>query len=299
MCLTEPDVDAENLYQILGLNSGATNKQICAAYKRLALKYHPDKNPDQRDKAEHAFKRVTCAYETLRDSAKRNEYDRSCRKIGSCPLGSSDRSDELYNMFFGGSNNINSMDIAGIFNFDSKPRAKQPKVAARPVRPSNPTHLLMPGTPVVIHSLAKTPEYNGKSAKVREWNASKGRYEVMSHCGSMLSLRPQNLTQLCHVTVASHPIRPELDAKCAEIVDFNSESGHYVLLLHEPAAVVELSARHCIFPAGTAGVLQGLSDEKLNGQMCSIVGIDHDTSRYLVECEGGRQLKVRFERILC
>jgi len=123
---------------------------------------------------------------------------------------------------------------------------------------------------------------------------------VLTNCGSVLSLRPQNLTQLCYVTVAGCASSwPELDGKCAEIVDFNAESGDYVLLLNEPPSVVELPPQNCVFPVGTAAVLHGLSDEKLNGQMCSITSIDHTSSRYLVQCEGGRQLKVRFERILC
>jgi len=305
MCLTEPNVDSENLYQVLGVHSGATNKDICAAYRRLALRYHPDKNPDNRTKAEHAFKRVTCAYDTLRDPTKRQEYDNSRRRLhglsgGSCNLGSFERADDLYGMFFGGavggSSNINNVDIAGIFNFDCKPR-KQP--AKAPVRPVHAIHLMSPGATVVIHGLAKMPGYNGKSANVRKWDALKCRYEVLTDCASLLSLRPQNLTQLCHVTLAGHESQPELDGKRAEIVDFNAESGHYVLLLNDPPSVLELPPSNCIFPQGTAAVLQGLSDDKLNGQMCSIVDVDHNTSRYLVECEGGRQLKVRFERIMC
>lgn len=291
------------LTKIHGVHSGATNKDICAAYKRLALRYHPDKNLANRDKAEHAFKRVTCAYETLRDPIKRQEYD-SARKRSSfghrgdsCNLDAFQRADELYSKFFGvGSDNVN-MDIAGIFNFDCKPQAKAAKKA--PAKPSHAAHLLIPGTSVVIHSLGKMPEYNGKSAKVREWKPPKSRYEVLTSCGNVISLRPQNLTQLCHVTVCGGDDRPDLDGKCAEVVDFNSESGDYVLLLSEPPSVVELPPRHCIFPAGTAAVLQGLSDEKLNGQMCSIAAVDHIASRYLVECDGGRQLKVRFERIIC
>jgi len=302
MCLTEPNLDSENIYQVLGVHSGATSKDICAAYKRLALRYHPDKNPDNRDKAEHAFKRITCAYETLRDPTKRQQYDSSRTPLhgGFCNVGSFKQGDDLYGKFFGGavggSSNINNIDIAGIFNFDCKPRKKPAKAPARPVHA---THLMSTGATVVIHGLAKMPGYNGKSANIRKWDALKGRYEVLTDCASVLSLRPQNLTQLCHVTVAGHESQPELDGKRAEIVDFNEESGHYVLLLNDPPSVLELPPRNCIFPHGTAAILQGLSDDMLNGQMCSIAGVDHNTSRYLVELEGGRQLKVRFEKVMC
>jgi len=304
MCrLTEPDVDAEDLYKVLGVQRGATDKDICAAYKRLALRYHPDKNLDNREQAEHAFKRVTCAYETLRDTSKRQQYE-SSRVTSHGPLGgnsgiygdigSLDRADELYRVFFGGSSSTPNIDIAGIFDFDRKPRTKLSKAADRPTKYTMPS-----GTAVVVHGLASKPEHNGKSGHIREWNAEKSRYDVSLNSGGILSLRPQNLAQLCHITVAGHENRPEINGKKAEIIDFNEESGQYMLLLDDPASVIEVPPRNCIFAVGTAAILQGLSDEQLNGQMCTIVSVDQNASRYVVECEGGRQLKVRFERIMC
>jgi len=313
MCLTEPNVDAENLYHVLGVQSGASSKDICAAYKRLALRYHPDKNLEGRDRAEHAFKRITSAYETLSNPAKRQEYDGAHARRQphhnkeNFHFGSFKENDDLFQMFFGAgkggyekSSGIN-IDVAGIFNFDNKPPVppKVPKAPARSPPTSQPAHAMQGGTAVVIHGLAKTPEHNGKSAKVREWNAQKGRYEVQLSCRSLLSLRPQNLTQLCNITISNAAARPELQGKDAEVVDFNSETGRYVLLFNEPPSVVEFPAEHCIFPVGTAAVLKGLSDDKLNGQMCQIVAIDHAAARYLVQCEGGRQLKVKFERVSC
>lgn len=58
-------------YQILQLNSTATNAEIKAAYRRLAKLYHPDKNPS----AEEKFKQIKEAYETLINTIKRNKYD--------------------------------------------------------------------------------------------------------------------------------------------------------------------------------------------------------------------------------
>jgi curved DNA-binding protein len=63
-----------NLYEILGVAENASNDEIKSAYRKLAMKYHPDKN--QGDKAaEDKFKEVTGAYETLIDQQKRKEYD--------------------------------------------------------------------------------------------------------------------------------------------------------------------------------------------------------------------------------
>jgi len=63
-----------NPYEILGVRSAATSEEIKKAYRTLALKYHPDRNPGDK-KAEEKFKELAAAYEILSDSEKRREYD--------------------------------------------------------------------------------------------------------------------------------------------------------------------------------------------------------------------------------
>ncbi len=61
-------------YEVLGLPRGATQEEIKKAYRKLALKYHPDKNADNPD-AEKKFKEVSESYEVLSDEKKRQMYD--------------------------------------------------------------------------------------------------------------------------------------------------------------------------------------------------------------------------------
>jgi len=64
-------------YQILNINRKATNKEISAAYRKLARKWHPDLHPaDEKKEAEEKFKQVNEAYEVLKDVEKRAKYDR-------------------------------------------------------------------------------------------------------------------------------------------------------------------------------------------------------------------------------
>ena len=62
-------------YEVLGVSKNATESEIKKSYRKLALKYHPDKNPDDSE-AEDKFKEAAEAYEILSDQDKRAKYDR-------------------------------------------------------------------------------------------------------------------------------------------------------------------------------------------------------------------------------
>ncbi len=64
----------EDYYDILGVSKGASDSEIKKAYRKMALKYHPDKNPDDKE-AEEKFKKAAEAYEVLSDADKRARYD--------------------------------------------------------------------------------------------------------------------------------------------------------------------------------------------------------------------------------
>ena len=65
----------KNFYETLGVKEGSTQDEIKKAYRKLAVQYHPDKNPEGGEK----FKEISEAYEVLGDENKRSQYDRSRR----------------------------------------------------------------------------------------------------------------------------------------------------------------------------------------------------------------------------
>lgn len=67
--------DKRDYYEVLGVEKTATDEELKKAYRRLAKKYHPDANPDNKKEAEIKFKEVNEAYENLSDPQKRKMYD--------------------------------------------------------------------------------------------------------------------------------------------------------------------------------------------------------------------------------
>ncbi|XP_056403314.1 dnaJ homolog subfamily A member 1-like isoform X2 [Hyla sarda] len=90
-------------YDILGVSPAASSEEIKRAFRRLALKYHPDKNPNAGEK----FKQISKAYETLSDSRKRDLYNRggeSALRDGRCDRRGRHTSPmDIFNIIFGGS----------------------------------------------------------------------------------------------------------------------------------------------------------------------------------------------------
>jgi len=94
------DVDTEKLYETLGIPKTADQKDVKKAYRKLAVKHHPDKGGD-----EHKFKEISAAYEILSDVDTRAKYD----KFGLDGVGDEggggrggQSPDDLFSMFFGG-----------------------------------------------------------------------------------------------------------------------------------------------------------------------------------------------------
>ena len=66
----------KDYYSILGVSAGASQSEVKHAFRKLAMEYHPDRNPGKEEWAEGKFKEVNEAYAVLSDERKRREYDR-------------------------------------------------------------------------------------------------------------------------------------------------------------------------------------------------------------------------------
>ncbi|MDG7057045.1 MAG: molecular chaperone DnaJ [Wolbachia endosymbiont of Penenirmus auritus] len=98
-------MSTKDYYELLEVGRNASIDEIKKAYKKLALKYHPDRNPGNKE-AEEKFKEITAAYEVLSDPEKKADYDRYGHEDGG--FGGFDFSQaagdfsDIFNDFFGG-----------------------------------------------------------------------------------------------------------------------------------------------------------------------------------------------------
>ena len=107
----------KNYYDILGVSEDASNEQIKKAFKEIAKKEHPDRGGN-----EAQFKEANEAYDTLKNSQKRHDYD-TMRKFGGPRQGGGQHpffNEDIFGDFFSGFGNGGDMDFNGRFNFTGR-----------------------------------------------------------------------------------------------------------------------------------------------------------------------------------
>lgn len=336
---TIADTSSSCHYAALGVETTASDTVISKAYKRLALKYHPDKNPDDRERSEEVFKRVAEAYEILHNPAKRRVYDQRGKAFtnyrdrrqsanssnlyadvsvfGSTVPSGGVSSEEAYRIFssvFGCDKKrkplieetffirTNGPDGTRIFQIG----ATEPSVEGLSSSGHTTSTVTMPefavplGSRVVVRGLSKAVEHNGLVGKIAAWDAERKRYKVAVEGSSSLLLRQFNFTQLSRVELAGLEGKPQLNGQFAEISNFDEQRGRYKVVLEGLGSfVLSLNVVNCILPLGTCVIIKGVSNMELNNQMGQIVAVSRDVGRYVVRCQGGRQLRVKFDKVLC
>ena len=115
--------EKRDYYEVLGVSKTASDAEIKAAYKKMAIKYHPDRNPGNKE-AEEKFKEAAEAYDVLRDPEKRQRYDQfgfaGMNGQGGFGGGAGMSMDDIFNMMneaFGGAFGGGFGDFSGFSGF--------------------------------------------------------------------------------------------------------------------------------------------------------------------------------------
>lgn len=235
----------EDYYQVLGVSRNADLTQIKKQYRKLALKWHPDKNPGN-DEAEHKFKVISEAYATLSDPKTRELYDKYGKDYEKYAEGNIHFSaEEIFRNFFGNSGGI----FESFFNQHRGPKK----------------------TRSVQHTLVVTLEdiYNGKQCNLKvtrdrrcdNCNATGSidqRHYSCQHCdGNGVQIQLQHLgpmmmqsTVLCQSCQGSGTMIPK-DMCCSSCKGHGIKPNTKILQFNLPRGVAE----------NESFVFQGESDE--------------------------------------
>ena len=123
---------SKNYYDILGLDKNANESEIKKAYKKMAVKWHPDKNPDNKDEAESKFKEISEAYHVLSDAEKKDIYDKYGEEgLKNNPGFNGEQftsADDIFKMFFGRNNDFDD----NIFFEQKRSKKSDPKIVSIP-----------------------------------------------------------------------------------------------------------------------------------------------------------------------
>jgi DnaJ-class molecular chaperone len=113
----------DDYYTLLDISKNADENDVKKAYRKLAMKWHPDKNPNNKEEAEKKFKQISEAYEVLSDTEKRGVYDKYGKDGLNAGNGGMPDPSEMFKHFFGGQDMFNG----GMFNGggSSKNNSKQ------------------------------------------------------------------------------------------------------------------------------------------------------------------------------
>lgn len=117
------NIDNHKLYDYLGVNKTASDSEIKKAYRKLAMKYHPDKCNGDKDK-ENKFKNISHAYDVLKNKEKRQNYDRFGEE-GLKGMGGGGDPFDIFSSFFGeGGSPFGGNPFGGMGSFPRRTRAR-------------------------------------------------------------------------------------------------------------------------------------------------------------------------------
>jgi curved DNA-binding protein CbpA len=275
----------DNYYQILGLDKNADENQIKKAYKKLAIKYHPDKNPNNKE-AEEKFKTICEAYSILSDKDKKEQYDR----FGKQGINSNFRCntnvnpDEIFNSFFR-SDPFNDFE-SNIFSNISNIRIRKSD--------ENKIDIISNGTRVLIKDLINSKELNNCIGIVKGYDISKKKYLIRT-CNKDIFIKDDNFIQLLNVTIHNLKSNSFLNGMKTNVIDYIN--GRYVVDLNRNR--YSLTSENLIVDKNSKVKIINLkSNKSINGKWGLVLNFDSVSNRYIIKISNSLILKIKLENIL-
>ena len=210
-------VKDSTLYDRLQVSSSATENDIKKAYRKLSIKYHPDKNPNDKEEATKKFQEISEAYSILSDSEKRSKYDQvGMDYVKNDSDGPGFDPSDIFSQFFGGNSPFGGGSPFG-FNFGNQQKPKQEditvklKVTLKQIYCEETVEVNYPqknfckdcdGTGSKNKTKEKCPDCDGKGKKIQIIRMGPMIQQMIQDCkrcdGSGKIISPENKCKTCN-----------------------------------------------------------------------------------------------------
>lgn len=314
------DSNSDDFYKILGVSRSASQAEIKHHYRKLAMRWHPDKNMENKQQAEERFKKISEAYAVLSNLDQKQQYDMFGRQ-GSGQAGqgqgqgrsgmSFNDAENVFNMFFngGGSGQQFTFGGGGGGGFGASSRQFNARhsnmsegqtlfdtgeifgrgMGHRGNRGAHETAddkigVIANGTRVILKGLVGKKELNRHQGVVKQWCSATGRYTI-SLQGGLLALKRLNLFQMIPVRVRV----PGGESK-QTLVGWKDTEQRFVVRCPQ-GKVSGVDPSDLSLPEGCSVYVRKLrTNPTLNGKLGSVLRFED--GRYLVAIDKGHILKL-------
>ena len=289
-------------YEILGVSKNADANEIKKAYRKLAMKYHPDKNKDNKDGAEKAFKKVGEAYGVLSDKEQRHKYDQFGKE--GLQGGPEMNPEDIFQSIFGGGSIFGNMGGFQHFSMNQVPIGSMnggfqhfsmnqgPFGVFQQKQQRKRKYILRDGANIIIRDLLTCNSKNGESGKIYSYDKENNRYIVILNNNELLSVKKENIMALAKIRYIENGLSGKL------IGYYNNL--YNILLEHNNRSIKlkNINIDKFIVENGNLIEIRGITSKPhLNGKSAIIDNYDSNIKRYTVKLEDGIQLKVKINNI--
>lgn len=294
------NINSDNYYEVLGLTKNASDDEIRKAYKKIALKFHPDKNPNNKEDAEKNFKKINEAYSILGDKEKKNNYDAFGKSglennFNGFKFSNNDAHD-IFSAFFNRRDPFEMMFNNDVFfeEFSSFGNNKFHNKSRFFTRSNfqNDSINISNNRLVIIRNLIKHKENNGKIGKIINYNINRERYDIyIKDSNKNISLKFDNLLQIISIEIINLVNKIHLNGEKGKVVGLNDCKDIYKISVNN--AIINIKNTNIIIENNTIIKIFGLINNNYNGLLGKINSYDRDSNRYYIILRNNKILKLK------
>lgn len=272
-------------YDILGVGKNANDETIKKAYRRLAMKYHPDKNQDDKD-AENKFKEINEAYEVLSNKEKKHKYD----KYGSVNIPNNFQTHNVYSNVFDDASFTDFLNDS-FFNITINKNGVNQRVYRKNVVKETEFEKLIKNKIIKIRNLDNNKNLNEKSAKLVNIKNNKCIIQISD---KRLSLNFDNILQNANFIVNSLDY---LSNKKGIILDYINSLDKYKTKVEN--SFYGLSPENIILENNSIIRIRNIQNNSLlNGKIGIITSFDSNLKKYIILTEDCKYYKLKINNVV-